>query len=623
MSKRNPDDNLQSLHIVLYNKRANLNTLKKNIGMFSGFVWTDDEEKQRTKVKERLDKLTIKKLFDFCDLLNLQINKSSLTKEEVSLKLLEFLQSPHVTTEVLLPEKEQKRESKDNSAKRGDLKKLKSESSPVKPIERPSRERKTVERYTQSMSRLSSPKPLSIGKGSSTRLKIILNVKKVHDVKSATTKSNKKSSTLASKKGVAESSKKSKEEKKRKKVETKVPTKKESAKDQGEGKTTKEAKTDADIDSHSELPIEIQIEIIKRLPIKSLIQCTLISKSFNNIIKSPKFINDHSVRHNQQHHILIRYETETDAESPIYVSIIDVENFPRNKWCITSPNSSFVLGSSSGLICIYDHENIDEKCVICNPFIQRRVDVSIPNAFHTVVGFGVSRDTCDPKLVNLWRCCDSTTHSNKVNWDAQVYSVSSGVWRTVPSNKHRISVHLEFDQVELNGVIYFVALRRTVNGGDRYMINTFDLTTEKLDEVDDLPDSLAKRDGHLGLSKRMESLALIKKYKEGNQKVFDVWILKHGAPNSYEKVFTYKAPMGSADFVEGFTKNGEPILLTSSPSKGDRYEVYNPCLEHFTDLEVFEDYYSMMEVSVHSYTKTLLLIDQPNTILINGDDGKK
>ncbi|KAL8217483.1 hypothetical protein R6Q57_020856 [Mikania cordata] len=120
LSKRKADETLQSLHTVLYNKRAKMNTLKKNVGMFSGFVWVDDEqEKQRLKVKEKLDKCTKEKLFDFCDILNLQIHKSSLKKaSNFSLKLLEFLQSPHATTEILLAEKEQKAKNKKAKARK-------------------------------------------------------------------------------------------------------------------------------------------------------------------------------------------------------------------------------------------------------------------------------------------------------------------------------------------------------------------------------------------------------------------------------------------------------------------------------------------------------------------------
>ncbi|RYR19247.1 hypothetical protein Ahy_B03g063975 isoform C [Arachis hypogaea] len=92
--------------LIFFNHEAH--TLKRNIGMFSGYVWAENEEKQRAKVKERLDKCVKEKLIDFCDVLNLQINKSSLKKEELSAKLLEFLESPHATTDVLLADKEKK-----------------------------------------------------------------------------------------------------------------------------------------------------------------------------------------------------------------------------------------------------------------------------------------------------------------------------------------------------------------------------------------------------------------------------------------------------------------------------------------------------------------------------------
>ncbi|OMO97820.1 Protein DEK [Corchorus capsularis] len=71
LSKRKPDDNLQMLHMILFGKKAKPHSLKRNISQFSGFVWIDNEE-------------------------------------EASAKLLEFLESPHATTDILLAEKEQK-----------------------------------------------------------------------------------------------------------------------------------------------------------------------------------------------------------------------------------------------------------------------------------------------------------------------------------------------------------------------------------------------------------------------------------------------------------------------------------------------------------------------------------
>ncbi|XP_058786375.1 DEK domain-containing chromatin-associated protein 1-like isoform X2 [Vicia villosa] len=111
LSKRKADDNLNMLHKLLFGKIAKAFNMKRNIGQFSGYVWAENEEKQRIKVKERIDKIVKEKLADFCDVLNIPINKSS-RKEDLSIKLLEFLEAPHVTTDVLLAEKKLKAKKK-------------------------------------------------------------------------------------------------------------------------------------------------------------------------------------------------------------------------------------------------------------------------------------------------------------------------------------------------------------------------------------------------------------------------------------------------------------------------------------------------------------------------------
>ncbi|CAH9119537.1 unnamed protein product [Cuscuta epithymum] len=119
LSKRKPDENLQILHTILYGKKAKARNLKKNIGEFSGYTWADDEhEKQKGKVRDRLDKCVKEKLLDFCDILNVTSIKSSSKKEELTVRLLEFLESPHSTTDQLLAEKEKKKKSRRSKVKK-------------------------------------------------------------------------------------------------------------------------------------------------------------------------------------------------------------------------------------------------------------------------------------------------------------------------------------------------------------------------------------------------------------------------------------------------------------------------------------------------------------------------
>ncbi|KAK3166371.1 hypothetical protein QOZ80_1AG0044920 [Eleusine coracana subsp. coracana] len=109
LSKRKVDENLQSLHTLMYGKKSNAHFLKRNISQFSGFVWTDNQEKHRNRIKEKLDKFNKEKLLDFCEILDIHVSKATTKKEEVSAKLLEFLESPCITRDVVLTDDKKKR----------------------------------------------------------------------------------------------------------------------------------------------------------------------------------------------------------------------------------------------------------------------------------------------------------------------------------------------------------------------------------------------------------------------------------------------------------------------------------------------------------------------------------
>ncbi|KAL6616637.1 hypothetical protein ACP70R_038907 [Stipagrostis hirtigluma subsp. patula] len=109
LAKRKADENLQSLHVLMYGRKSNVHFLKRNISQFSGFVWTDNQEKNRTRIKEKLEKFNKEKLVDFCEILDIRVNKATTKKEEISAKLLEFLESPCATRDVVLADKKGKK----------------------------------------------------------------------------------------------------------------------------------------------------------------------------------------------------------------------------------------------------------------------------------------------------------------------------------------------------------------------------------------------------------------------------------------------------------------------------------------------------------------------------------
>jgi protein DEK len=70
------DEALGQLHLVLFNKRGKAAVIKQHILQFSGFVWGDNQEKERAKVQEKLERYTKDSLVQFVDVLNLHVSRN-------------------------------------------------------------------------------------------------------------------------------------------------------------------------------------------------------------------------------------------------------------------------------------------------------------------------------------------------------------------------------------------------------------------------------------------------------------------------------------------------------------------------------------------------------------------
>ncbi|KAI3776454.1 hypothetical protein L1987_46239 [Smallanthus sonchifolius] len=105
-----------------------------------------------------------------------------------------------------------------------------------------------------------------------------------------------------------------------------------------------------------DIPFDIQAEIVKRLPVKSLIQFRSVSKAWKSLIDSSDFIAHYS---SQQQHLLVRYAHRVVDEEK-YISFVDDDNsFPQQKVSLTVPllvkmlKRCRIIGSSHGLLCLF------------------------------------------------------------------------------------------------------------------------------------------------------------------------------------------------------------------------------------------------------------------------------
>ncbi|KAG0477188.1 hypothetical protein HPP92_014029 [Vanilla planifolia] len=122
LARKKPAD-LKFLHQTLFGRKGKAIDFKNNLLQFSGFAWHESEEKRRVKIKEKLDKCHKHALLDLANLLDLNVSKGSIKKEEVIVKLLDFMEAPSARTDIIIAEEQlsksrkRKRDTKSNASK--------------------------------------------------------------------------------------------------------------------------------------------------------------------------------------------------------------------------------------------------------------------------------------------------------------------------------------------------------------------------------------------------------------------------------------------------------------------------------------------------------------------------
>ncbi|KAK9077307.1 hypothetical protein SSX86_005644 [Deinandra increscens subsp. villosa] len=252
---------------------------------------------------------------------------------------------------------------------------------------------------------------------------------------------------------------------------------------------------------------------------------------------------------------------------------------------------------------------------------------------HLGLGFGVCRETNDPKIVNIRHVSreEDPQGITSIPWQVQVFNLSTGAWRSVFNNLPRNSVKLfRHPPAFIDKFLYWVATDKiTMDGGVKSCCNliiSFDITSEEFGQVD-LPDTLARDRycGNLRVSKLRKSLVVIEECRKvDDDPTFFVWMMEDGDSKSFTKLFGIHTPDALIVGVLEFRKSGEPILEVG---KRD-YSWYALCQSRLVDYEPYSKHIGNLGIDgkdfvfdVSSYMETLLLHDHPNFTVY--DEGNK
>ncbi|KAM0956031.1 hypothetical protein ACFX2A_024857 [Malus domestica] len=233
---------------------------------------------------------------------------------------------------------------------------------------------------------------------------------------------------------------------------------------------------------------DIIIEILSRLPVRSLLQFRCVCKSWRALISNPHFVTKHlshavlTCMNNTRTFTL--FISSTRIHSIVHIALNDQQSDSHVR--VTVKELDFpvmipdivltrIVGSCNGLICLEVNCN---KIIIWNPCTgQSKV---LPKPLYSgslFYGFGYDSTTDDYKVI---RGSSKTTLGSK-EVTIQVFSLKSDSWRSADDD-HGNYIHLEGKGCFLNGALHWVEVSMVAS-----RILSFDLAEEKFKEKLPLP----------------------------------------------------------------------------------------------------------------------------------------
>ncbi|XP_058223400.1 F-box protein At1g11270-like [Rhododendron vialii] len=195
-------------------------------------------------------------------------------------------------------------------------------------------------------------------------------------------------------------------------------------------------------DHHRHLPNDVLIDILTRLPVKSLLRSKCVCKNWHNLIQNPTFAQAHFRLQKLQDkgRIFLQYFNDIDAPSKYHYALFPDETLASDAYhdldVLETRGSAGIDGPVNGLFCVF---NFWDPFIIWNPAIREFRTLPFPglpefppnfDIVYSNTGFGLDKSNDDYKVV-LIRCIDYRVKDMPIVNDVyvHVYSLSTNTWR--------------------------------------------------------------------------------------------------------------------------------------------------------------------------------------------------
>ncbi|XP_028755865.1 F-box/kelch-repeat protein At3g06240-like [Neltuma alba] len=269
------------------------------------------------------------------------------------------------------------------------------------------------------------------------------------------------------------------------------------------------------------LPEEIIINILKWLPVKSLMRFRCVCKRWKNLFKTPSFIADH-LRNSSHHNPSVLF-FRTFGLDPSQIRLLDCEMQVRDALPFDSLGFRHlsIIGSSNGLLCVAIHEN-DFPFLLWNPATRDVREVPRSSTIDCYrLGFGFSSFVNDYKIVAIYR---------KIG-RAGVYSLRRDSWKEIEYGNILDFVTIYRDtRVSSNGAIFWNGSKRCEEREEGAIIS-FDIVKEVFTLI---PRPTLQEDSYLYLTVYKDKLAMLY-CGVGASPNIDLWVMEEDIGSSGER----------------------------------------------------------------------------------------
>ncbi|KAL6228428.1 hypothetical protein ACLB2K_002379 [Fragaria x ananassa] len=316
-----------------------------------------------------------------------------------------------------------------------------------------------------------------------------------------------------------------------------------------------------------QLPQALVMDILSRLPIKSLCNCKYVCKEWLHMIHGPEFARLHL----QRSPISILIKTSPPRREQSKLDLIHVESdgsdmrVDRMRFAPLNSIPCYLfqvdlMNSCNGLLCLTESKR-DGSLYVCNPILGQYISIPCPdkNRYYscnfTAIGF--SAKTKEYKVVQT-----SFREYNRSEPVAHIYTIGTGVWRSL--GKPPRGGRIPFDSF-LHGTLHWIPY---ASYNYTQSIQSFDFEREEFRPLPLPPVSLKKSGQYDGFGLGVLKGCILSCVFESNQckgrsqGTVDMWIMKdYGVQESWTKILVIENLYPDSSYIPIMFLNDVEILM--------------------------------------------------------------